>query len=96
MYPRRGKQKANTKVQDVFYWQNFGTDTIKAAEFLQAAESRNRGWAVLIGSSVFDFLFSNNIAALKMLGQKVASDINKATNRIDTRRLMHSQRGDVE
>ena len=95
-YPRKGRQSKNTKVQDVFFWQNYGTKYIKASNFLEKVEQKTRGWSIFVGRNIYKFLFKNDDGALRELGRKVASDINRATDRIDTRRLMHSQKSEIE
>jgi hypothetical protein len=87
--------KARTKVQSVAIYQNDGTERIEPAKFIEAAEKENQGWQREIDHAASEFLDGNENEVVR-LGNKVADDINKAVNRIDTGRLRESMRSVVK
>ena len=84
------KNKYQTKVQHVAVYQNDGTKYIKPAQFVQTAHNRHRGWKGWLQRAVFKKLFGRELHPLDDVGRRIAKDINRKVNRIDTRRLMHS------
>ena len=93
VYPDKGK----TKVQDVAFYQNDGTKNadgtqrIKPSHFVERAAERNQYWLRPLQRAVGKW-FSGDELALSKVGGKMAFDINKKVDRIDTHRLRYSFR----
>lgn len=84
--------KKQTKVAHVAKYQNDGTETITPSKFVERAEDANDGWEDEINKAIVSFLFDGNRVAFNIAGRRVARDINRKVDRIDTHRLMHSMR----
>lgn len=97
-YPPTKKTKKRVKVADVAMWQNNGTERIKPARFIEKAMGKHRRWRGIISRSTRLYLFGsrrnngNFELSYARTGRKIADDINRAVNRIDTGRLRESMR----
>jgi hypothetical protein len=77
-------------VQKVAKWQNDGNDRgVKPSDFVERAARSKRYWEVPLQKAVGKWL-SGNERELSKVGQKMAQDINKKVDRIDTGRLRES------
>jgi hypothetical protein len=86
--------KARTKVDDVAWWQNYGTEKIKPAYFVEKAERKNRSWLARLNRAMAAW-FNGDEYDMEQAAMKIAYDINVAVNRIKTGRLKKSMRGKV-
>ena len=82
---------AKTKVQNVAIWQNYGTDRIEPARFVEIAEEKNRGWAAPLSAAIQWFMRENE-RSLEAVARTIARDITTEVNRIRTGRLKASLR----
>lgn len=87
-YP--GKRK--TKVSHVAFYQNDGTETITPAKFVERTAKKKREWKTPLQRAIGKYL-SGSESAIILLAKKIALDINRGVNRIDTGRLRTSFRG---
>jgi hypothetical protein len=79
-----------TRVQEVAVYQNDGTETIKAAHFVEKASRAKRGWASPIFRAVSKYLDGNEDPLIRDIGKIIARDIGAFTWRIDTGKLRDS------
>ncbi len=82
--------KRRTPVQDVAFYQNDGTKTIKPARFVDKAIRKARGWQSPIFRGVADIFNNGSTHMMEQALIKASFDISAATNRIKTGRLKRS------
>lgn len=87
--------KARTKVADVAFYQNDGTERITPARFVERSEQQANNWDDEIGDAI-DGVLEGHEAALQVLGTQIAADIGDMCDRIKTGRLKASFRGEVK
>jgi len=83
--------KRQTRVQDVAVYQNDGTDTIEASNFVERAAEHADDWDSEVEQAI-DKTIDGDTKAMDRLGETVSRAINDMCDRIDTRRLKHSFR----
>jgi hypothetical protein len=79
-----------TRVQEVAFYQNDGTETIKAAHFVEKAAKAKRGWATPIFQAVSKYLEGFEGPLIDDVGETISRDIGAFTWRIDTGTLRES------
>lgn len=84
--------KRKTKVAAVAVYQNDGTANIKPSKFVERAEKRNRSWIKPLELALRKILWrrGDSKIVLNIVGTRIARDIAKVCDRIDTRRLKKS------
>ena len=90
-----GNYPRGTPVQHVAHYQNDGTEKIKPAKFVEAAQRKAGHWKRSAHKAIAKYL-DDAESALMDLGIEVAFDVNEAVNRIKTGRLKHSMTPEVE
>lgn len=90
----RYPDKRGTKVADVAFYQNDGTDKVSAAKFVEKAEASS-DWSAA-GAKVAGEYLDNDESALMDLGLEISYDIGVECNRIRTGRLKKSFRPEIK
>lgn len=90
----KGNYPKGTEVQHVCFWQNNGTDRIKAARFVEKAARSNYQWRRVLNVSFKAFLDGKSNSLMPAIS-RIAADIGKAVNRIDTGQLKTSMEPEI-